>query len=359
MVRRNDYLERPLPACLAGEEGWVVNREAGKTDSCQPPEIDRNRRARKRFNLIYLPHKAAGVLDSLLSRTNLSTSFTCQTSWQGSHQLKDKPAHSHTPILLSLFLFASATSLSAESWLERGKRLNSRKLTREEAKDLDKKDVRDTRNRLHIRRIKPADKTVDWNTDPTAIPALLYQIHKRTGLPVHMDNEGLDVSKDEIYENLVIYLTAHHSWSFNEKETENLSKWLKRGGTLLLDDCYNKGSPFADSVGPEVGKMIPSSAPIMLLKTDKRVKDCFKMIYPMIDWPGERLEAGRTWQYFVLDERPAVFFSPNDDGCGWEISTPPTASNPIGEGIGHGGDNQKREQFYQWLANWMMFVHTH
>ncbi len=271
------------------------------------------------------------------------------------------PPHPHTPTLLTLFLllFTSVSSLSAESWLERGKRLNSRKLSREEAKSLDKKDERDTRNRLHVRRIKPADKGVDWNTDPTAIPALLYQINKRTGLPVHVDNEGLDVSTDDIYENLVIYLTAHHSWSFNEKETENLSKWLKRGGTLLLDDCYNKGSPFADSVGPEVGKMVPNSVPIMLIKTDKRVKDCFKMIYPNIDWPGERLEAGRTWQYFVLDDRPAVFFSPNDDGCGWEISTPPTASNPIGEGIGHGGDNQKRENFYQWLANWMMFVHTH
>ncbi|MDP6505886.1 MAG: DUF4159 domain-containing protein, partial [Planctomycetota bacterium] len=176
--------------------------------------------------------------------------------------------HSHTPTLLTLFLFLFSTVsfLSAESWLERGKRLNSRKLSREEAKSLDKKDERDTRNRLHIRRIKPADKGVDWNTDPTAIPALLYQINKRTGLPVHVDNEGLDVSKDDIYENLVIYLTAHHSWSFNEKETENLSKWLKRGGTLLLDDCYNKGSPFADSVGPEVGKMIPGSAPIMLIK---------------------------------------------------------------------------------------------
>ncbi|MDA0837826.1 MAG: DUF4159 domain-containing protein, partial [Planctomycetota bacterium] len=267
------------------------------------------------------------------------------------------PLHPST-LLLLLILFA-LPSISAESWLERGKRLNSRELTREEAKDLDKKDERDTRNKLHIRRIKPADKGVDWSTDPTAIPALLYQINKRTGLPVHVDNEGLDVSTDDIFEHLVIYLTAHHAWSFNEKETENISKWLKRGGTLLLDDCYNKGSPFADSVGPEVGKMIPNSSPIMLLKTDNRVKDCFKMIYPDIFWPGENLEAGRSWQYFVMDGRPAVFFSPNDEGCGWEISTPPTASNPIGEGIGHGGDNRQRELFYQWLANWMMFVHTH
>jgi len=255
--------------------------------------------------------------------------------------------------------FLILSSLSADSWVDRAKKLNSRKITQEEAEDLKRDDDIDTRNKLHIRRIKPAAKGVDWNTDPTAIPALLYQINKRTDLPVHINNEGLDVGTDKLFENLVVYLTAHHGWTFNEKETENLSKWLKRGGTLFLDDCYNKGSPFTDSVNPEVGKMIPGGEPVMLLKTDPKVKDCFKMIYPNLLWPGESMESGRSWQYFDLDGRPAVFFSPNDDGCGWEISTPPTASNPIGEGIGHGGDNKLRERFYQWLANWMMFVHSH
>jgi len=258
----------------------------------------------------------------------------------------------------AVLCFAASRGAADDSWASRAGRLNSRSVSRDEASSLSTREEVDTRNKLSIRRIKPRSGVSDWNTDPTAIPFMLYQVNKRTGLPVHVDNEGLDVGSDELFSELVIYLTSHGGWAFNEKETENLSIWLKRGGTLLLDDCYNQGSPFVDSVAPEVGKMIPGAEPLPLLKSDKRVADVFAMIYPT-PWPGTGLGLGRMWQFFTLDDRPAVFFSPNDDGCGWEVSTPPTASNPIGEGIGHGGDNAMRELFYKWITNWMMFVYTH
>jgi len=257
----------------------------------------------------------------------------------------------------ALVLWAAATpGRAGESWVERAKKLNSREVTR--ADMAEDEEERDTRNMLSIRRIKPSSGAGDWNTDPTAIPFMLYQVNKRTDLPVYVDNEGLDVGSDELFEQLVVYITSHEAWSFNEKETENMTKWLKRGGTFLLDDCYNRGSPFADSVGPEIGKMIPGAKPIMLLKGDPRVKDVFNMVYRN-PYPGSSMEYMRPWQYYLLDGRPAVFFTPNDDGCAWEVSTPPTASNPIGEGIGHGGDNEWRELVYQWTTNWMMFVYTH
>lgn len=234
--------------------------------------------------------------------------------------------------------------------------LNSRKLSSREVQESKPQD-RDTRNKLSMRRIKPTSCKTDWNTDPTAIPFMLYQVHERTGLPVYVDNVGLEIARDELFEHVVVYLTSHNLWSFNERESENLAKWLKRGGTLLLDDCYSKGSPFSDCVIPEVAKMIEGAEPIMVLKDDPLVADAFKMIY-QTRWPGENMY-GRYWQYYLLDDRPAVFFSPNDDGCRWEVSTPPTASNPIGEDVGHGGGNKKREIYYQLITNWMMFVYSH
>jgi len=247
-------------------------------------------------------------------------------------------------------------SQAGGSWVERAKQLSSRAVTRGEVqKD---EEEREMRNKLSMRRIKPSTGVGDWNTDPTAIPFMLYQVRERTGLPVYVENEGLDVGTDELFEYLVVYITSHEAWAFDEKESENMAKWLKRGGTFLLDDCYNKGSPFADSVGPELGKMIPGAKPHMLLKGDPRVKDVFRMVYGN-PFPGENMDLMRPWQYYLLDGRPAVFFTPNDDGCAWEVSTPPTASNPIGEGIGHGGNNEWRELVYQWTTNWMMFVYTH
>ncbi len=246
----------------------------------------------------------------------------------------------------------------AGSWTERAKKLASRELSMDEINEMDLDDYRDKRNKLTMRRIEPADPGVDWDTDPTAIPFMLFQVNKRTGLPTYVNNDGLDLASDEIFECLSVYLTSHFSWSLNEKESENLAKWLKRGGTLLLDDCYNKGSPFTDSVQPEVGKLIPDAQGIILMENDAKLHDVFRMVYKM-EWPGKSLDFMRPWQYFMLDDRPAVFFTPNDDGCGWEVSTPPTASNPIGEGIGHGGDNRGREMFYKWITNWMMFIYSH
>ena len=280
------------------------------------------------------------------------------------------PTHSHSifastaPALRLFCLFAICVgallvpAANAQSWAERARQMNRTEISATEAVKRSEQGEADRRNKIRIRKIQPAMPSVDWNTDPTAVPYMLYQIGKRTDLPVHIENEGLNTGKDDIFQETVLYLTSHYRWGFNEKENANLTLFLKRGGTLFLDDCYNRGSPFAESVRPEVAKMIVGAEPRVLAQDDVLVKDCFKMIYPT-PWPGAAEFENRAWLYFPLDNRPAIFFSPNDDGCGWEISTPPSASNPIGEGIGHGGDNRQRETMYQWMSNWVLFVYTH
>ena len=260
---------------------------------------------------------------------------------------------------LLVFGVLACGTASAASWAERAATMNRKEISAGEAVQRGGDKDKDRRGRIAMRRIRPAMKSVDWDTDPTAIPSALVQFNKRTDLPVAIDNDGIDLATSEIFEYTVLYLTAHNAWSLNEKEVENLSRWLKRGGTLVLDDCYLRGSAFGECVKPEVARLIPAAEPTFLLKEDPRVSDVFKMLYPT-PWPGE--EGGfenRPWQYYLLDGRPAVLFTPNDDGCSWEYSTPPSASNPLGEPIGHGGDNRQREVVFQWLVNWMLFAFTH
>lgn len=255
---------------------------------------------------------------------------------------------------------AAPTLVSAEgkSWSQRATQMNRTEVSVEQARNMSDRGDEDRRNKIAMRRIAPAMPDVDWNTDPTAVPYMLYQVNKRTDLPVFVNNEGLDVAKPELFEHTLVYITAHRKWGFNEKEVENMQAFLKRGGTLLLDDCYPRGSPFADAVRPEVSKLLPGAEPLPLTEDDPLVKDAFRLAYPT-PWPGQADFENRPWQYFLLDGRPAIFFTPNDDGCGWEISTPPSASNPIGEGIGHGGDNRQREVMYQWITNWFLYAMTH
>lgn len=261
-------------------------------------------------------------------------------------------------VLLVILPGQFALAQEATSWADRARRMNRTELSAEDAKAKSQQQDIDRRNKIAIRRIRPAMTSVDWNADPTAIPYMLYQVNKRTDLPVHINNEGLDLAKDELFEYTTVYLTSHTRWSLNDKETDNLARFLKRGGTILLDDCYNRGSPFSESVRPEASRFAPGAEMRPLSEDDPAVKDCFRMTYPT-PWPGSAEFENRPWSYFQIDGRPAVFFSPNDDGCGWEISTPPSASNPIGESVGHGGDNRQREVMYQWMTNWVLFALTH
>ena len=52
-------------------------------------------------------------------------------------------------------------------------------------------------------------------------------LEEKFEIPVFINNEGLDVSKDDLFENTVIYLTSHKRWSLNEKETAKMALFLK------------------------------------------------------------------------------------------------------------------------------------
>ncbi|HUU67982.1 MAG TPA: DUF4159 domain-containing protein [Planctomycetota bacterium] len=242
-------------------------------------------------------------------------------------------------------------------WKDKVGKLNRTVLSADEARKRSAAEEEEHRNKVAIRRLRPAHP-MDWNADPTAVPQFLDQVNKRTGLPVYIDNNGLDPGSDELFDYTVIYFTGHLGFTLNDEEVENLTLFLKRGGTLYMDDCYLRGSAFGDSIPSQVDKLIPGADPVVLLETDPRVADAFKMIYSTA-WPGTSgIGENRYWLYYLLDNRVAVFVSPNDDGCAWEVSTPPTAANPIGEGIGHGGNNYFREQVYQWTTNWILFALT-
>ena len=84
------------------------------------------------------------------------------------------------------------------------------------------------------------------------------------------------------------------------------------------------------------------------------------MLYAFEGYPNLYKEQfNRPFQAAYVRGRPAIIFCPNDYGCRWEISTPPTALNPLGEGAhGMAGDDQ-REPVYRFSMNWIFFALTH
>jgi len=248
-----------------------------------------------------------------------------------------------------------------ESWAERVAAGNREVVTAEDLGKLALSEPVNRRGKVVLRRIKPADPRPDWNSDPTALPYVTYQFEQRTGLPTYTNNEGIDAASDEVLEYPLLYLTAHSGWSFTEAESDKLTKFLARGGSILLDDCYIRRSSFTDSVLPESSKICPGAELRAALPDDPHVGDLFRLCYCFepSQWPGGNPRYWNNWQYILCDGRPAIVFTPNDDGCAWEVSSPPTASNPIGEGVGHGGSNEWRELCYQWITDWFLFALTH
>jgi hypothetical protein len=253
-------------------------------------------------------------------------------------------------VLLAACTLAAASDGYA-SWSERAGKMSTTEISTEEATRGAEKRVEEHRNKLALRRIRPVQPGPDWDADPTAIPYMHYQLNKRTGLPVRINNDGLDLTKPELFEEQVVYLTAHNTWALTDAEVKNLALFLQRGGSLFLDDCLAGGGPFWKCIPTEMGKVLPGVAPVPITdRYDPLVESASKLIY---DW-----RCG-GFLYYVVDERPAVFCGPYDDGCGWEISSPPTASNPLGEGVGHGGSDILREGFYTRACNLMVFFYTH
>jgi hypothetical protein len=218
------------------------------------------------------------------------------------------------------------------------------------------------RGKVVIRRVKPQCKS-DWDNDPTALPYLVYQLRERTEgkFPILADNEGLSLLSDEIFDFPLIYFTSHLPFTFTDEEVENVRKFLARGGTFLLDDCSGSG-PFTDSVPPNVQRIVPGIEMKLMLRETKAYFDLFNIVYKMDGLPRLKEQYMQPFQCGYINGRPGILFTPNDYGCNWEVSSPPTPLNPLGSPA-HAADSptvqQGREDTYKISINWLFYALTH
>jgi len=223
-------------------------------------------------------------------------------------------------------------------------------------------DEENRRGMVTIRRIDPECYS-DWNNDPTALPYLFYQLDRRTQktFPVYVDNSGIKLTDDDIFDYPIIYFTSHYTFNFSAAEIENVQKFLAQGGTLWLDDCTGSG-PFMDAVPVNVQRLSPGAETHLMLLTDERFRDLFKLVYELHGLPDLREDFRKPLQATLVNGRPGIIFCPNDYGCWWEVSTPPTALNPLGNPA-HDPPSPKvqraREQVYQFSINWLLYTLTH
>lgn len=268
---------------------------------------------------------------------------------------------SRTALLLVVISLVSSRAFAQTNWLE--KAANKKIVTFDGTAIESKAEVnKNIRGKVVVRRIRPQAKS-DWNTDPTALPYFFYQLRERTQgkFPIYLDNEGIELTGKEIFDYPIIYFTSHFPFQFSDEEVENLKKYLARGGTLLLDDCTGSG-PFMDSVPSNVQRIVPGAEMKLMLKETKEFAGLFDLVYKLDALPQLKEQFMQPFQCAYLNGRPAILVCPNDYGCYWEVSSPPTALNPLGNAA-HSETTptvQKgREDVYQISINWLFYALTH
>ncbi len=155
-----------------------------------------------------------------------------------------------------------------------------------------------------------------WDPRPRAYKRLMSALELRTSVNASYDRKVVSLGDSDLFNYPFLYLAGAESFEpFTDEERRTLRKFLKLGGTLVIDDVSgSETSPFDSQIREELARIIPE-IPLTQLPQDHVV---FKSFYLLYSPSGRKIETpyldGIT---FTDEDRTAVFYSRNDLGGAW------------------------------------------
>jgi len=156
----------------------------------------------------------------------------------------------------------------------------------------------------------------DWDPRPRAYKRLMSSIELRTSVKASYEKKVLKADDPELFQYPFLYLAGTNTFEpFTDEERRSLRKYLKLGGTLIIDDVSGSAdSPFDSQIRKEMAYIIPE-IPLTKLPQDHVV---YKSFYLLHSAGGRKLVSpyleGIT---FTDEDRTSVFYSRNDLGGAW------------------------------------------
>jgi len=194
----------------------------------------------------------------------------------------------------------------------------------------------------------------DWDPDPTALPSFFYQFRRHMRMRAVHKDEPLTLDDEEIFRWPFLFMAAHNSFAFTDEERENLEKYLRRGGRLLVIDCALGHGGFMPSFMSEMEAMFPGHELVDMTPDHPRFGDLHNILYTFRSDPGKHSLPN---QAMLVNGRIAVMFDHDDGCCAWEFRSPPTRTHPLGLPV-HGGTTAERAKHFEWGFNTMLFLMT-
>ncbi len=94
----------------------------------------------------------------------------------------------------------------------------------------------------------------DWYNDPSAEINLLNFINDNTNIKVQPKYIFTDLSKKEIFNYPILFLTGHGNISFSKSDARTLREYFENGGFMYVDDDFGLDNAFRR----EIKKIFPN-----------------------------------------------------------------------------------------------------
>jgi len=156
------------------------------------------------------------------------------------------------------------------------------------------------------------------NSDPRprAYKRLMSSLELRTSVQVSYNKKTLSLADPNLFNYPFLYLAGDGSFeSFSPGERRKIRKYLKFGGTLIIDDASGKeNSSFDKQIREELVNIMPE-IPLTPIGNDHVV---YKSFYLLNSVSGRKIIQPYLEGITFRDEdRTAVFYSRNDLGGAW------------------------------------------
>ena len=155
-----------------------------------------------------------------------------------------------------------------------------------------------------------------WDPRPRDYKRLMSAIELRTSIIASYERKTLKLTDTDLFNYPFLYMAGDERFEpFSDEERRRLRKYLKLGGTLLIDDASGTDtSQFDTQIREELKRILPED-PLSRLPQDHVVYKTFYLLYSASGRViiNPYLE-GVT---FTDEDRTAVFYSRNDLGGAW------------------------------------------
>lgn|SRR5690554_4438952 len=148
---------------------------------------------------------------------------------------------------------------------------------------------------------------------PTATRRMSWAVRTRTSVETILEPSSVTLSDRTLFEQPFLYLVGDRAFPMpSSDEIERLSRFLRFGGFLLIDDASDGEDGFDGSVRELLSRALPD-APLGVIPRDHVL---YRSFY-LVDRPVGRVQGPETLEGVELSGRLAVIYSRHDLGGAW------------------------------------------